>query len=181
MTRQALLATATAALLAFPSTSTAKSEPLHSAAQADWYFVDEIITDAPPDYRSEIYFANKASIARDGERVSLAISRIILTDWENRSQEENIRDMRSIMMIDCRTLSYSLLDRLVFDGAARPVDSGEPGEPKKDPGRPGNGRGFNALVQFACTTDGKVGERQSPADMQPLTWLITYMNADWSK
>lgn len=181
MTSKNILTIATAALLAIPANSSAKSESLPPAERANWYLVDEIIRDEPEDFRSEIYFANKASIARGEEEVTIAISRIAMTEGQNRSWEENIRDMRSNMWIDCQTRNYRLLDQSTYDGTERLIVSKNSEELQKNPEPSVTDDGFGAIVRFVCEAGDKIGEQQSPADVQPLTWLRAYLQADWSK
>ncbi|MEO0441464.1 MAG: surface-adhesin E family protein [Pseudomonadota bacterium] len=181
MMHKALLIMVTATLFAISSPGSAESDSLASAKTADWYLVDEVITDKPPEYQSEIYFADKASVARNGAEAIVAISRIVMTGWPNRTLQENIRDQRANMVIDCGTKTYRLQDRFVYDGSEQPVALLEPDDQQESLLPSATDRGFGAIARFGCEADSKIGKRQSPADMQPLTWLIAYMSADWSK
>ncbi len=181
MTPKALLTLVTATLFAISSPGSAESDSPDSAKTADWYFVDEIIRDEPPEYRSEIYFADKASVARNGAEASVSISRIVMTGWPNRTLQENIRDQRANMLIDCKARAYSLQNRSIYDGGEQPVALQEPDDQQENLLPSTSDRGFGAIARFACEAEPRIGKRQSPSHMQPLTWLIAYMSADWSK
>ncbi|SIN89094.1 hypothetical protein SAMN02745824_2187 [Parasphingorhabdus marina DSM 22363] len=181
MTGNVLSVMVTAALIAPPAHGAASSDPVPSAERADWYLVDEIIEDESPDYRSEIYFADKASVERDKKAVTLAVSRIVMTGREDRSLRENIRDLRSDMIIDCSTGSYRMRNRSTYDGAEQPAAPYEQDSPQERVVPSTSETGYGAIVRFACDADATIGQRQSHPHMQPLTWLIAYINADWSK
>ncbi|MEM8919032.1 MAG: hypothetical protein AAGE37_09250 [Pseudomonadota bacterium] len=181
MTLETLGIIVMATLLAISPINAAESGLAVPAKTPEWFLVDEIIRDDAPEYRSEIYFANKASVVKSSETVTVAISMIATTGWPDRTLAENIRDLRSNMVIDCSTRAYQLHEQLVYDGDERPIASLAPGDLQKDflPSAPD--RGFGAIVGFACEADSEIGRRQSPAHMQPLTWFIAYISADWSK
>ena len=172
---------ATAALIVPPAHVAASSDPSPSVGRADWYLVDEIIQDEPPDYLNEIFFADKASVERDKQAVTLAVSRIVMTGREDRSLRENIRDMRSDMVIDCSTRTYDLRNLSTYDGAEQLTAQNEQDKRQESTVQSTSKIGYGAIVQFACDSDAKTGQRQSYPHMQPLTWLIAYINADWSK
>lgn len=171
-----MIVSATVSLAGMPTGSGPSSQ-----SRSDWYLVDEIIEDTPPDYRSDIYFADKASIVTENRQSSVAISHLILTQEpeESRKSDTRIRDVRSRLVINCDEGTYSILRSAEYDRENRIVS---PKKAKSDLAEwllPAEGSGHASIVQFVCTPELKPGEQKFKDDILPLFWLIAWLNADW--
>lgn len=148
----------------------------------DWYLVDEIIEDVPPDYRSDIFFADKASIERTDGLVSIAISHIVMAE-SNEGDDEiaKIRDFRSTIWINCNRHIYAATELAEFDGNEKLIRSEAQSKETAKWILPYANSGYVSVFRFACEPDKEFGSQDFPGHIQPLISLKAYLNADWSK
>ncbi len=149
---------------------------------ADWYLVDEIIVDEPPDYRSDIFFADKASIERIDGLVSVSISQIVMAE-SNKGDDDisKIRDIRSKILVDCNRHIYAAMELSEFDGNERLVRTETWPKDSAKWVLPYANSGYVSIFRFACEPDKQFGSQKFPGHIQPLTSLKAYLTADWSK
>ncbi len=144
------------------------------AAETAWYLVDEIIEDEAPDYRSDIFFADKASIKQEDGYTSVSISHIIMARSE-------IKDMRSRILIDCNQHIYAAMEVAEYDQDNKLVTSKAIDLETVEWILPYANSGYVSVFRFACEPNIKFGSQKFRGDIQPLTSVMAYLNADWSK
>lgn len=174
MLRLTLTALALCAILLAPETSHAEEE----AATPNWYLVDEIIEDEAPDYRSDIFFADKASIKQENGYTSVSISQIIISQG-NEPSDSNIRDLRSRIMIDCNEHIYATIEVSEFDLSDQLIISKTTPLETAEWELPFANSGYVNVFRFACEPDIEFGSQKFPANIQPLASVMAYLKADW--
>ncbi|MEO9469508.1 surface-adhesin E family protein [Parasphingorhabdus sp.] len=152
-----------------------------SRAVSEWYLVAETIEDTHPDYRSDIYFADKTSIMKNGNQSSVAISHLILSQEpeEGDKSETRIRDIRSNLAINCDEQTYSIVESAEYDQDNMLVSQTKTEPALREWHLPGDGSGHANIVQFACDSELKLGEQKFKEDILPLVWLMAFLSADW--
>lgn len=165
----------TASLTACPVSAKTKSNALHN-----WYLVDEIIEDEAPDYRSDIFFADKASIKKVNGFTSVSISQIIMaTDKE--ASENDIKDLRSHIIIDCNQHIYAVMEVAEFNKDNELMTLRTMSLETAEWILPFANSGYVSIFRFACEPDKEFGTQKFPSHIQPLAAITDYLNADWSK
>lgn len=162
-----------AALLA-PETSYAEAK----VTVPDWYLVDEIIEDKAPDYRSDVFFADKASIKQENGYTFISISQIIMSQGDEPS-DSKIRDLRSRIMIDCNEHVYSAMEVSEFSEDNKLVTSNRMPPDTAPWILPYANSGYVSVFRFACETGNEFGSQKFPGHIQPLVSIMAYLNADW--
>lgn len=158
--------------------TTAPSYAKASIDGPNWYLVDEIIEDKAPDYRSDIFFADKASIRQENGFTSVAISQIIMAEDQETSKSK-IRDLRSRIMIDCNEHVYAAMEVSEFDQDNKLVTSKTMPKETAEWILPFANSGYVSIFRFACELDIEFGSQKFPGHIQPLTSIMAYLNADW--
>ncbi|MEP2102986.1 MAG: surface-adhesin E family protein [Parasphingorhabdus sp.] len=148
------------------------------AAAPDWYLVDEIIEDKAPDYRSDIFFADKASIKQEDGYTAVSISQIIMTQDEETS-ESKVRDLRSRILIDCNEHVYAATEVAEYSKDNKLVTSQSMSLESTEWILPFANSGYVNVFRFACEPDITFGTQKFPGHIQPLTSVMAYLNADW--
>ncbi len=148
----------------------------------DWYLVDEVIVDEPPDYRSDIFFADKSSIERIGGLVAVSISQIV-TAQSNEGDDDiaKIRDIRSRILVNCNRHIYAATELSEFDGNEKLIRSETQSRESAKWILPYADSGYVNIFRFACEPDKKFGSQEFPGHVQPLASFKAYLSADWSK
>ncbi len=157
------------------------TEPSHAEEKAvtpNWYLVDEIIEDKAPDYRSDIFFADKASIEREKGYTSISISQIIMSQGGEPSHSI-IRDLRSRIIIDCNEHMYAATEVSEFDQDNKLISSKIMPLETVEWNLPFANSGYVSVFRFACEPDIEFGSQKFPADIQPLASIMAYLKADW--
>lgn len=152
-----------------------------ATARSDWYLVEEVIEDRLPDYRSDIYFADKASIVKSDKQSSIAISHLVLTQVSDESDSPGtrIRDTRSRLAINCDERTYSTLESAEFDQDNNQLSQQKTESKLAEWVLPIDGSGFASIVEFACAPERNLGEQKFKGDILPLIGLMAWLNADW--
>lgn len=170
--------TFTALALSAMLLATETSHAEEKAATPNWYLVDDIIEDEAPDYRTDIFFADKASIKREDGYISISISQIIMSQGEGPS-DRIIRDLRSRIMIDCNEHMYAATEVSKFDQDNKMISSKIMPLETAEWELPFANSGYVSVFRFACEPDIEFGSQEFPADIQPLTSIMAYLKADW--
>lgn len=151
------------------------------ATGPDWYLVDEIIEDEAPDYRSDVFFADKASLKKENGYISISISQIIMSQVEVEGvPQSRIRDMRSRIAVDCNRHVYAALDVSEYNKDNKLVTSKTSSIETAEWILPFANSGYINIFRFACEPDTMFGTQEFPGDKQPLASILAYLNADWS-
>ena len=172
--RASLTSLALCAILLAPETSHAEEKTV----TPNWYLVDEIIEDKAPDYRSDIFFADKASIKQDNGYTSISISQIIMSQGDEPS-DSVIRDLRSRIMIDCNEHIYATMEVSEFDQDNKLITSKTMPLETVEWELPFANSGYVSVFRFACEPDIEFGSQKFPAEIQPLASVMAYLKADW--
>lgn len=150
-------------------------------ATPDWYLVDEIIEDKAPDYRSDVFFADKASIKPEHGYTSVSISQIIMSQVDNEGASESaIKDIRSRILIDCNQHMYAATEIAEYDRNDKVINSKTQTMENAKWILPFADSGYVSVFRFACEPDVKFGSQKFPSHIQPLLSVMAYVNADWS-
>lgn len=156
--------------------------PQPSASIPNWLLVDEIVVDEPPEFRSDLFFADQASITQGDTDFTISISHIILTEAVGTSsQKDQIVDMRSQMTIDCRKRVYRVTETSQYNGEEELVTAVTSDENESQWQRPESDAGLAKVIKLVCEANTGSGAGNLPSHLQPLTALLAYLNADWSK
>lgn len=161
-----------------PLLTTAPSYAEADMAGPDWYLVDEIIEDKAPDYRSDIFFADKASLKQENGFTSVSISQITMTTNQETSKNK-IKDLRSDIMIDCNEHVYAAMEVSEFDQDNNLVTSKTKPSQTAEWILPFANSGYVSVFRFACEPDVEFGSQKFPRHIQPLASVMAYLNADW--
>lgn len=174
MLKVSLTSLAMCTMLLAPEASRAEEKP----AVPNWYLVDEIIEDKAPDYRSDVFFADKASIKQENGYTSISISQIITSQGDGPS-DSKIKDLRSRIMIDCNKHMYATMEVSEFDRDNKLITSKTVSLETVEWELPFANSGYVSIFRFACEPDIEFGSQKFPADIQPLASVIAYLKADW--
>ncbi|GAA0470136.1 hypothetical protein GCM10009096_08800 [Parasphingorhabdus litoris] len=148
----------------------------------DWYLVDEVIVDEAPDYRSDIFFADKSSVRNIDGLTSISVSQIVMAETNAGDNEiSRIRDIRSTILIDCHKHMYAAMELTEFDGNEKLIRSETQSRAFAKWILPYADSGYVSVFRFACEPDQEFGSQEFPGHIQPLTAFKAYLNADWSK
>lgn len=162
------------AALFVPETSYAEV----TIAGPDWYLVDEIIEDRAPDYRSDIFFADKTSVMQENGYTYVSISQIIMSQGDEPS-DTKIKDLRSRIMINCNEHIYSAMEVSEYNEDNKLVTSKEIPPDTAEWILPYANSGYVSVFRFACETENEFGSQKFPGHIQPLVSIMAYLNADW--
>lgn len=150
-------------------------------AEPDWYLVDEIIEDEAPDYRSDIFFADKVSIKPESGYTSVSISHIVMAQVEDDgAQKSEIKDLRSRILIDCNQHTYAVMSVAEYNSDNEQITSQTMSLETAEWILPFANSGYVSVFRFACEPDQKFVIQRFPGHIQPLAWVLAYLNADWS-
>ena len=162
--------------------SSGAQSPDNSDPKPHWLFVDEIIVDQPPDYRSDLFFADRASIKQQDGHFTVSISHIVLTEAAGtQSLKNQVTDTRAQLVIDCRERVFKVANATQYDGEEQLIDPVSPAAEKYRSKPMQFNAGSVKIVSMVCDGDDEFAEQKFPSQMQPLTALLAYLNADWSK
>lgn len=154
-----------------------------AAAQSqdsDWYLVDERITGPTDDLVSNLLFADWNSL-RTSKMRSINVSDISMREVKvDRKFEMNIVDSRMNMMIDCDRGKFNISSIVQYDQNSNIITMQQKDYILGQWTAP-NSHGLAELITFTCEPESKKYEQPFGANIQPLTGLIHYLNADWSK
>ncbi|WP_108810363.1 hypothetical protein [Sphingorhabdus sp. Alg231-15] len=169
-------------LIIFALSFTQAAKAKDKTNSPDWYLVDEVIVDEAPDYRSDIFFADKTSIERIDDLVSVSISQIVLAESNKGADDiSKIRDIRSIILVDCNRHIYGVTELSEFDGNETLIRSETQSRESTKWILPYANSGYVSVFRFVCEPDKQFGSQEFPGHIQPLTSLKAYLSADWSK
>lgn len=161
--------------LAQPSTQSAQ------VGLKNWYLVDEATYNGNKNFKYQTLFANRASMTGDNTAINLNISDIEMS--ENKVEGKlilQIIDNRMNITVNCDENAYRINSLEQYNQDYQRIEEPEFSSPLNQWIEPSN-QAYTAIITFACVLDGKKYQQPFGGNIQPLTGLISYLNADWSK
>ncbi len=148
---------------------------------SDWYLINERIADDEDNLFNELFFADKNSLTGNMEELSLSISNLNFGEEKiDRKFQLQIIDSRMQVSINCEEQMYRIDNLEQYDQANRKI-ADPVVQIQNDQWQKTDMPSFQALVKFSCNPDDGNYEQPFDPELQPLTGLIDYLNADWGK
>lgn len=150
----------------------------------NWYLVNEATYNGNKNFKYQSLFANRASMIggdKNNKLVSLNISDIEM--YEDKIEGKlilKIIDSRMNISINCDENIYKINSLEQYDQDYNIIENPQISTAMDQWIEPTN-QAYTAIITFACVLDEKKYEQPFGGNIQPLTGLISYLNADWSK